>query len=364
MNTAIVLGAGATKACGGPLTAEILPEGFSAAGIIEREDYLANLSAFLHENFHVPPGAQRTRDFPDLPLLIGLLDIALDHKHSLRSDWSAERLKTVRDALNYVIFAVLEHKLHQLDYPHLHRELLLKLSDHGEQPPRVPTIVSLNYDIIVDNSLIYIGEQLGLEPGYPDYCCDVSTEPYRRRAKFGRLLKLHGSMNWLYCPACHRLDVGISRSGRTMIKALDQLYQEDVNQDLTDRYTCHGSPCLDCGTYVEPVMISPTHMKDYRNPHIARVWYEADRALRQAQRVVFAGYSLPADDVDVIYLLKRSLSATSKERPQPPEIVVVEYDADGRPREDNPVWQRYRSLFGNDFNWHDQGLAAYVDALP
>ena len=222
----------------------------------------------------------------------------------------------------------------------------------------------MNYDIIADNSLIHIGEELGLEPGYPDYRCDVSTKPYRLRAKFGKLLKLHGSMNWLYCPACHRLDVGISRSGRTMIKALDLLYHEDDRQDLTERYTCHGSPCLDCETYVEPVMISPTHLKDYRNPHIASVWYEADRALRQAERVVFVGYSLPPDDVDVIYLLKRTLSALSVERVNAPEIVVVEYDPNGRAREDNPVWQRYRTLFGDGLEWHNQGLKAYVDTLP
>jgi len=365
MKTAIILGAGATKACGGPLTAEILPTGFSAAGAIEREDYLARLDEFLVDNFNVPQGVpRRTEDYPALPLLIGLIDIALDRKHSLGRDWTAPRLKEVRDALNYVIFAVLEHKLQQLSRPELHRELLMKLGDVAADPPVLPTIVSMNYDVVVDNSLIRIGEDLGREPGYPDYCCDVATEPYRQRGKFGTLLKLHGSMNWLYCPACHRLDVGISQSGRTMIKALDQLYQEDDRQDLTKRYTCHGSPCLDCGTFVEPVMISPTHLKDYRNPHISRVWYEADRALRQAEQVVFVGYSLPADDVDVIYLLKRSLSAISQQRPVTPKIVVVEYDASGRAPEDNPVWQRYRTLFGNQIEWHDQGLEAYVDTLP
>jgi hypothetical protein len=59
---------------------------------------------------------------------------------------------------------------------------------------------------------------------------------------------------------------------------------------------------------VRPVMITPTQKKDYRSPHVARVWYEAERLLRQANQGVFIGYSMPEDDVEVVYLLKRGLS--------------------------------------------------------
>jgi hypothetical protein len=46
-------------------------------------------------------------------------------------------------------------------------------------------------------------------------------------------------------------------------------------------------------------LITPTHRKDYRNPHLARVWYEAERILQRANRVIFVSYSLPGDDVEV-----------------------------------------------------------------
>ena len=52
---------------------------------------------------------------------------------------------------------------------------------------------------------------------------------------------------------------------------------------------------------------------------------EAEQLLRSAERVVFIGYSLPEDDVEVVYLLKRSLAHLTADR-----ITVVEHD-EGRP---------------------------------
>ena len=42
---------------------------------------------------------------------------------------------------------------------------------------------------------------------------------------------------------------------------------------------------------------SPIKRREYRNPHISQVRYEAQRVLRKADRAIFVGYSLPDDDV-------------------------------------------------------------------
>ena len=143
---------------------------------------------------------------------------------------------------------------------------------------------------------------------------------------------------------------------------LDHLYQKEITLDITSgggdlhqRYTCHGSPCRDCGTYVTPVMISPTHLKDYRNPHISQVWYQADRALRRANRVVIAGYSMPWDDVDVIYLFKRSLGDLPAK-----DITVVGWDEARRPAREHPVGQNYVKIFGEGIDWHPEGFAEFA----
>jgi hypothetical protein len=353
----VILGAGATKACGGPLTGEILPATFLKRETyqLEREGYLQLLESFLIENFHVPTniGERHTYSYPGLPLLLSLIDTAIDRKQPLGASWSVERLEDVRSSLEYAIFALLEAELRQ-GLPSFHDEALQKVFRFGLEPH----VISLNYDIIIDNSMVSANEGLG--GPFPDYGCDFSTEYLERfPLSRGKLLKLHGSLNWLYCPACHRLDLGLSESGTRTTKQLDALYQVEQQFNLEKNYSCKGSPCPDCNTPVRPILITPTHHKDYRNPHVSRVWYEAERLLRKADHAVFIGYSLPDDDVEVAYLFKRGLAHLL-----PDAVTVVEYDPQNRLLQDNPVGLRYRTLFGDGLDWHSSGFGPWVQGLP
>ena len=128
-----------------------------------------------------------------------------------------------RNALKYVIFALLEHQLRHIT-KNYYRDIFTSLFSGNNHEP---VVISLNYDMIADNTLIWFSENSPRGPGFPSYGCDVATDLYRRKPQFGALYKLHGSLNWLYCPACHRLDVGVSKSGRGMAKMLDELYYEE-----------------------------------------------------------------------------------------------------------------------------------------
>jgi hypothetical protein len=59
----------------------------------------------------------------------------------------------------------------------------------------------------------------------------------------------------------------------------------------------------------------------------------------------------------VVYLIKRALSHL-----EPNRVDVVEFDPDGRGARDNPVGQRYRSLFGDGIRWHPEGLEAWLES--
>lgn len=382
MSTVVIFGAGATKACGGPLTNEILPLAYdphvrneiaqsSQRNLIEREGYADLLEEFLVENFHLPRLAddRKTNDYPALPLLLSLIDTAIDRKQPFSPKWVSERiidvnqsngyfrqsLVHVREALEYLIFAVLEYQLRSLKNNHY-----LSLFEKLYQDDAEPTVISLNYDIIADNALVRFSKKASPEGRFPDYGCEIKTPAYSQQSEyFGKLLKIHGSLNWLYCPGCHRLDLGVSSSGKIgTVKVLDKLYHENP---LEQRYSCHGSECPECKVFVRPVLITPTHRKDYRNPHLSQVWYHAERALRQATRAIFIGYSLPDDDVDVIYLLKRGLTRENTEKPA--EITVVEYDSLKRQLKDYPVGSRYRTLFGDGIHWHNGGFEEYLKSL-
>jgi hypothetical protein len=103
-------------------------------------------------------------------------------------------------------------------------------------------------------------------------------------------------------------------------------------------------------------LIAPTRLKDYRNPHLTQVWYESERVLRESDRVVFIGYSIPDDDLEVVYLFKRSLGHL-----KPHQITVVELDPANLILGDNEVGRRYRALFG-DVDWHSEGLDGWLQA--
>ncbi len=353
MKTVVIFGAGATKACGGPLTNEILPAAYTS-GIEEREQFLFTVKEFLKDVFFLPAATiPEAHDYPPLPLLLSLVDMGIDLKHafgptsecSLGPVWAPPLLNKVRSGIDYAIFAVLESSLRR---PHAnpYDELFRKIYDQDGQ---LPTVISLNYDLIADNTMFRIEEQSG--GGVPNYACEIDTPAYKARPRGTLLLKIHGSLNWLYCPGCHRLDVGMS--GRGFSKVLDEVYEQ---VRLGDRYGCTSSPCPACDTPVQPVMVTPTQLKDYRNPHLARVWYLAEMALRQAQRAIFIGYSLPDDDLHVIYLLKRGLHHLKAEN-----ITVVEYG--GQPLDQSEVGKRYRAIFSPNIQWFSDGFEHYVATL-
>ena len=340
--TVIFLGAGATKACGGPLTNEILP---AVLGAPDPSPPSALLSDFLGTLFHVNPGSLPDH-FPGLPLVMSLLDTALDRRQAFHPQWDPQRVSELRQAIELRMFDLLEEKLYKAPTNN-HWQLLQTVYPS----PAEPCVISTNYDLIVDTAMMSVSETRTSEGRLPDYRIQIRTPFYSAEGgRFGTLLKLHGSLNWLYCRTCQRIEIGASESSR-YLKVLGRL----VGPSLEQSYTPDGNPCPGCGTRLRPLLIAPTHLKDYRNPHLAQVWYEAERVLREANRAVFIGYSLPDDDVEVVYLVKRGLAHLAPDR-----ITVVEYDATMPPLASHTVGRRYRTLFGDGVDWHPEGLDMWL----
>jgi hypothetical protein len=62
--------------------------------------------------------------------------------------------------------------------------------------------------------------------------------------------------------------------------------------------------------------------------------------LREASKVFFIGYSMPASDVHIKYLLKKSLF---RGNPPHPEIIVIDREDKN---ENSAIFKRYKRLFG------------------
>lgn len=364
----IILGAGATKACGGPLTDEILPAALNgeisdeshAVNVMDREELLWLVREFLCKCFHVPdrtPVAQD--DCPSLPMVLSMLRRAVQEKKSIDS-WSGDRLLKAKRAIEYAIFAVVEAALRRIPWDRkFHQDILKPLYERGSEP----CVISLNYDVIVDNTMFQLSEShQNLQP--PDYGVDFSTERYSdfcAGGTFGQLFKIHGSLNWLYCESCKRLDLFVSEGMRTG-KALDELFHAIP---FDDAYSCRGTPCRseNCPGFVSPILITPTFVKDYKNPHVRKVWKKAEQRMKKADRAVIIGYSLPTDDVDIAMLFKRGLDHLPAEK-----ISIVEFVKGDKTKPKNrrikignhPVGKRYRALFGANIDWHTTGFAGWL----
>jgi len=357
LGTVTFLGAGATKSCGGPLTGEILPDILRRlnAGGSESNDPSGRatlIREFLREQFHVT-GASPNEQYPGLPLVMSLIDTALDRRQSFHHAWTSERLSQLREAVEFAIFDQLEEQL--LKAPtNNHWNLFEHLYGASDEPQ----VITTNYDLVADTAMMFFGDtRASGAGGFPDYGCRISNGFYRNEPRrFGSLFKLHGSLNWLTCRTCARLEIGASESRRYLKIVAKMLGQEPSLERL---FSPDGAPCSICQTKLRPLLIAPTHLKDYRNPHIAQVWYETEQVLRRAKRVVFVGYSLPDDDVEVVYLLKRSLSHLNGA-----SVTVVEYAEGGGAVSllQHPVGRRYRALFGDGINWQAGGLDAWLDA--
>jgi hypothetical protein len=353
MSTVIFLGAGATKSCGGPLTSEILPNilgsatGASGPLPVAREHNVI-VQEFLESQFNVRAGS-RSELYPGLPLLMSLIDTALDRRQSFHPDWDLDRVARLREAIEFGIFDHLEERLENSPTNN-HLNLLQRAYPAGAEP----MVITTNYDVIMDTAMMWRSESNDEQGRFPDYRCQISSDFYRNEPRrFGVLLKLHGSLSWLYCRTCGRLEIGASEQ-RKYLKVLARM----VGPSLEASFAPDGAPCPTCKTKLRPLLIAPTHLKNYRNAHVAQVWYEAEQLLRRATRVVFVGYSLPEDDVEVVYLLKRSLHHLPGDA-----ITVVEYDGlnPNIALAEHATGRRYRALFGDKVNWRANGLDRWLE---
>jgi len=348
----IIFGAGATRDCGGPLTNEILPEAFKAdPSLLQQLEAITLLHNFLDHCFPLSAVRYESQDYPSLPLFLSLLDTAIDRKHPFGPDWPPEKVAKVREAVEAAIFAVLDFRSPQQETSSYLG--LLKLAYPGSLPEAA--VISLNYDMILDVAMFDLCQERKPD-SVPRYGCDIKTEGYQSKQPWGSLLKIHGSVNWMYCSQCHHLEIGWS-SKRGSPSRIGHLFF----RSLDDQYA-HRSQCPECGTRLRPILITPTHRKDYRNPHLARVWYEAERILQRANRVIFVSYSLPGDDVEVIYLLKRGLGMPNPAPLVPQQITVIEKDDQRRALHVHPVGQRYRALFGDNIDFRTEGFSAWLSA--
>jgi hypothetical protein len=307
---AFFLGAGAARADGFPLMRDLI------LGIAERlsaKRAYGRLASFLCTAFNVEPSDLREaaaawralveeergpeRDLllklPDLTDVLSTLDVLLDEEGSFgryqnrRAHLDARELRRVRDQLGMALAEMFE----RIDRGRAARTL----TDRFVATLRSDDVVlTTNWDLLLDRAL---DRRWGTTPA--DYGTSVIL-----RGGAGRhrprppLLKLQGSLGWLHCRRCHRMYA----HPRRIVEAHCQ-----------------------CSFALDKLIITPTWLKGYANLHLQNVWAEALRRLADCAQWIFAGYSLPHDDIHVRTLLLKAQRMRA-EHAGAPQVVVVTSD--------------------------------------
>jgi hypothetical protein len=338
VNTAIFLGAGASKAEGAPLQGELFREYFSSPAFKNsRDDMDRELATFFLLMFQIDVDHDDIArvTFPTFEEVLGLTDLAIMRKESFRNfdienrATNSGRLRFIAQYLVFLVAKILDAKLQ--GRATLHRELVSTLSKANELQNVV--FVSTNYDILIDNALAeekVNGTDLdyGVEFRNFDRPGDWARPSLDRRV---HLFKPHGSLNWLFCPTCNELEITPEEKG--------------VVTRLISTFS-HAT-CRHCESVYAPLIVPPTFYKDLNNVFLSSIWNRTDVALRKVDHVIFCGYSFPDADIHIKYLLKRA--QTNRDRQL--RFTVINQHTGKKADECQQEEYRYKRFLGRNVNY-------------
>jgi hypothetical protein len=357
VETAIFLGAGASKTEGAPLQGQLFAEYFSSADFKRSRSKMdRELADFFLEMFklNVKRGNIANITFPTFEEVLGLTDLAIMRKEAFRhfdienrEQKNSGRLRPVAQYLVFLVAKVLDANLpRRLGY---HRKLVKKLVEADEL--RNVVFVSTNYDILIDNALTEEPERgFDLDYGveFRNFDPAWKGDNHWRRPALGncvQLFKPHGSLNWLFCPTCNELEITPKEKG-VVIRLIS---------DFTN------AKCSHCESVFSPLIVPPSFYKDLSNVFLSAIWNRTDVALRKVNHIIFCGYSFPDADIHIKYLLKRAQT----NRDTPLKVTVVNNHPGKGETDAQHERNRYMRFLGNAVKYTDLSFEDFAaDPLP
>src|ERR1700726_1808424 len=292
MDTVVFLGAGASKADGAPTQGELFKKYFQSPDFryVATDDVKNTFREFFLSMFNIDvcKANLNTVKFPTFEEVLGILDLAELRRETFKG-FDLENMTSnsgsLRHLRNNLVLAMAEAVDSGLrGRATAHPELVRNLLSHDLL--QRTAFISTNYDILIDNALLELVPNPARQISYGIEFRNPLTPPgltYPPR-KGIKLLKIHGSLNWLYCPTCNNVALAPSK------KVASPPIQI----------------CDYCESFLTIIVVPPTFYKDLTNVFIARIWNTAELALRTATHLVFCGYSFPDADLHVKYLIKRA----------------------------------------------------------
>lgn len=362
MKTAFFLGAGASKTFGYPLTGEILPlilQRLVDGTLFNSFNDQADPHRTDRERFRVlfdrlVPGwstAWQTANAALAPgaapraIGVGVTDVLTLVDHTIttaegRGSEGPSSLAVFRELLERAIYEVLQPRPDQITgeqraaHEAFAKWVLASAADGGV------SVITTNYDLTVDDRWLGHLQTEGapdplarLDLGFERRDINSGALIARPAQPLGRLLKLHGSLNWLRCAVC----------GHTYVNPFGDIGALAFTDDLGDWNTCHCNPWA----RLRLPLVTPSLARSVGDRNLQSVWRAAVDALQEATVWYVIGYSMPSEDVAIRSLLCRAAGA----RTEPLAVQVIQHGRDAEPL--------YRTLFP-DCHYHATGLGAFL----
>lgn len=363
MKTVYILGAGFSIEAGAPFQSKLMSEAFRL--------YAEKPSNFDKNRFEIFKDfllnqlnvAEDKFSEIDLEDIFTPLDRCLSENSQFRGIGLSDIMK-VRENVFYVVGRIIQLILDRTDKPKhyidsfadylIQQSSLRSGGNYSEIDP--VSVISTNWDILLDNSIYRrIGEKFP-DKAVVDYCCyissfdesDHSIKPGLEKLGQGgfnvKLLKLHGSLNWLQCPRCMRLYARFSRK-EAMDNFLDPRSCRHCDRNFQEDQGKHS---------LISNLIMPTYIKDLSNPQYKIIWQNAGIEISEANKLVFIGYSLPSADFEMRQLLSRMTRKGA-------QIEVVDFFAD--PNKQELIKQHWTPFFGKrKISFNFDGAKSYVES--
>ncbi|BDQ01552.1 SIR2 family protein [Ignavibacterium sp.] len=354
MKTAIFFGAGASRAEGAPLQGELFKEYFKFIRADKPTYYTTEMERELRAFFHlmfsidVDNSDLAKIKFPTFEEVLGVLDLAIQRNETLKNydldniASNNNRLRNVRLHIIMSMAQIIHEKLKS--YKSLHEELCKKLATSNLIKDVI--FLTTNYDILIDNALTKLVDdpfKLTLDYGI-DFVNFLAEDDWKApKQNSVKLFKLHGSLNWLYCPTCNNITLTPKEKG--VIRLLPDMYGQEKKN------------CSHCDSLFVPMIIPPSFFKNMNNAFLSIIWNKVEQELRDVNHIIFCGYSFPDADIHIKYLLKR-IQTNRKTRIKFTVINNHNGKKNANKREEE---LRYKRFLGPRVNYTDLSFEQFCD---
>ena len=302
-----ILGAGASKACGLPLTNELLPNILPSLGTKSTRERALNFIKYLYPYFEPAWG-----NYPNVEELLSLMDVYVEFSGKVKSShkFEPDEVEELKGELLAAISASLSECTAKVRIQSTQFFRLAKITRPGD------VVISFNWDLLFESALTELERDW----------------EYELKGDKLALLKPHGSVDW-FDSETTKIKLSLTSP------VIDKIGKLRVFQHFR-------MPRL--RSQVTPVIVPPLIRKKWKYKEFDRIWRCAWRALRTAEEIYIIGFSLPPEDLHVRFVIRSAVRINEETRAAPLRVTVV--------NPDKTVYLRFDRLMKTRVNYFESGF--------